>query len=180
MILDGFFFTATGVSVHGFYAGERCACEILSTVTPHLSRRIHCDNVAWTVPRVGFSGYSSVVPVLDRTGAEAACVYCWGPRRFDIAIPGASLSGRVIDRYPKKAILYTGTDDRVRGRIECELDQSLSRERFGDRFPKQFTAWIDESIGPELIVLALSAPFLGVPGMDTGWTEALIHAGFTR
>lgn len=163
MTLSGYFFTVTGLSCHAFFDGERCVCEVLSAVTPGAPIRICADRNAWMVLR----GDRPDIAVLDPDGAEVAALYRWDRRRFEIAVPGASLSGRVVDQRLRRAIVYTALDGEVMGRIESGFDRDITRKWRGEAFPRRYVAELDDDLPPELAALALSAPFLGMDFLES-------------
>lgn len=178
MTLNGYCFTATGITEYAFFHGDRSILRVVHDSLPDAPVRIFGDSGAayafsqpcdWdqfpfgrNMPAPGASN-----PFLSPDGAEAGRLYLLGADHFAVAVPGAALSGRIIHQRLHRSVYYTGMDDEPIARMDYGLERILTREQFGEWFPRRYVAEVAKP--PEnmlLLTLALSAPFLGFDALE--------------
>ena len=169
MILNGYYFAATGVSSHEFYRGDECACRVTQAGLPGEPLRVRAaSGEEWAFMPSEATAPGAALPFLDADGHEAAQLCLWYDGYFAVAIPGAALTGRVIRSHLRRAILYAGIDEVVAVRLQYGLDRAMAREKFGEWFPRRYVATVAEDIDPRLLALALAVPFLGIESIEVG------------
>ena len=99
-------------------------------------------------------------------GAEAGRLYLLGADHFAVAIPGAALNGRIIHERLRRSVYYTALDDEPIARVEYGLERILTREQFGEWFPRRYIAEVIKPPEEVLLTLALSVPFLGFDALE--------------
>ena len=161
MTLDGYFFAATGLSSYAFYDGDECVLSVAHHVLPNEPLRIAAGDRSWTFQPA--PGVDQVF--LDDQGREAARLYRWDACHFAIAAPGVAMTGRVIQDYRHRSILYTGLNEEPIAILEHGFNRLLSRERYGVWSPRRFAATLWDGVDEALRPLALAAPFLGLDGI---------------
>ena len=152
MTLTGYYFNTTGT--YAFYDGERGVCRVVDA--PLQPIRIYRDRAVWTFSR------DSLRITDAHTGAEVARILRLSDRRFVIAMEGAAVTGRVIRRLLRSAIVYTGLDDEEVGRMEYRVDRSKSR----GLSPQRYVATVRSD--DALVAAMLAAPFLDIKGIGVG------------
>ena len=172
MTLNGYYFAATGITEYALFHGDRDILSVSHDCLPDAPVRIRAASGAVFTFARGDSWDGSMpspgasFPFLGPDGAEAGRLYLLSADHFAVAIPGAALNGRIIHERLHRSVCLTGLDDALAARLEYDFDRLLSRERFGEWFPRRYVA---EHVGPgneTLLSLALAAPFLGYEGLE--------------
>lgn len=177
MTLNGYYFTATGISVYAFFHGDRNTLSVTHDSLPDAPLRISTASGAEFTfdPPYNWVDISlarkkpapgTCRPFLDPNGVEAGWLYLLGPDRFAVAVPGAALSGRIIHERLHRSIYYTALDDEPIARVEYGLERILTREQFGQWFPRRYVAEVAKQADEALLSLALSVPFLGFDALE--------------
>lgn len=177
MTLNGYYFTATGVTEYAFFHGDRNTLRVVHDSLPNAPVRIYAATGAeftfsapynWEespfdrkMPEPGAS-----YPFLNPDGTEAGRLYLLGADHFAIAVPDAALGGRIIHERLHRGICYTGMDDEFIARVEYGLERILTREHFGEWFPRRYVAEVAKPPEDTLLALALSVPFLGFDALE--------------
>ncbi len=177
MTLNGYYFTATGITEYAFFHGDKNLLRVSQDSLPDAPARIRAASGAeytfarpldWydapyerKLPAPGAS-----FPFLDQNGAEAGRLYLLGADHFAVAVPGAALSGRIIHHRPHRSVFFTGLDDEPVALVSLGLERILTRERFGEWFPRRYVAEIENQPDESLLSLALCAPFLGFDALE--------------
>jgi hypothetical protein len=177
MTLNGYCFTATGITEYAFFQGDRNTLRVIHESLPNAPVRI-CTASG---PEFAFSApYSweespfgrkkpvpgTSYPFLDPDGVEAGRLYLLGADHFAVAVPGAALSGRIIHERLHRSVYYTALDDEPVASIEHDLERILTREQFGEWFPRRYVAEVAMQPEETLLALALSVPFLGFDALE--------------
>ena len=177
MTLNGYYFSATGISEYAFFHGERNILSMTHNALPDEPVHIHVasgasyilgrplewdgflSNAAMPAPGASF-------PFENADGGEAGLLYLLGADHYAVAMPGAALTGRVIHERPHRSICLTGLDDDLVARLEYGYDRILSRERFGEWSPRRYVVDVYRHADDTLLALALCPPFLGFGGLE--------------
>ena len=77
-----------------------------------------------------------------------------------------TLGGRIIHERLHRSIYYTTLDDEPIARVEYGLERILTREQFGEWFPRRYVAEVAKQPEEALLTLALSVPFLGFDALE--------------
>lgn len=175
MTLNGYYFTATGITEYAFFHGEREVLRVSHTALPDAPVQItSASGMEYSLARPGgwdFSSQSSPgasFPILDAHGEEAGILYLLSPDHFAVSVPGGALTGRVIHERLRRSICFTGMDDSMAAHIEYDFARMPSRERFGEWFPRRYVADIMKHTDETLLTLALAAPFLNFGAIEVG------------
>jgi hypothetical protein len=175
MTLNGYYFTATGITEYAFFHGDKNTLSVSHDSLPDVPMRIcTASGAEYTLaPFYDWSGVPGKAPApgtsypfIDGEGAEAGRLYLLGADHFAVAVPGAALSGRIIHERPHRSVILTGLDDEPVARVEYGLERILSRERFGEWFPRRYVAEVARQPDETLLAFALSAPFLGFESLE--------------
>ena len=177
MTLNGYYFSATGISEYAFFHGERNIFRMTHDALPDEPVHIHvASGTSYTLGRpLEWGGFLSNVampapgasfPFESADGEEAGRLYLLGTDHYAVAMPGAALTGRVIHERPHRSICLTGLDDDLVARVEYGFERILSRERFGEWVPRRYVADVYRQTDDTLLALALCAPFLGFDGLE--------------
>ena len=177
MTLNGYYFSATGISEYAFFHGERNVFSMTHNALPDEPVHIHvASGASYTLGRpLEWGGFLSNAampapgasfPFENADGGEAGLLYLLGTDHYAVAMPGAALTGRVIHERPHRSVCLTGLDDELVARVEYGFDRILSRERFGEWSPRRYVADVYRHAGDTLLALALCAPFLGFEGLE--------------
>ena len=171
MTLNGYYFTATGITQYAFFHGDRELLCVSHDSLPDAPARITVasgDVYTLAAPHGWDDSPDNGVPIAGATypfirpdGAEAGCLYLLGADHFAVSVPGAALSGRVIHERLHRSAFLTDLDDEPVARVEYSLERILTRERFGEWFPRRYVADVAKQPNDTLLSLALAAPFLG-------------------
>ncbi len=172
MTLNGYYFTATGVTEYAFFHGDNNTLAVFHDALPDAPVRIRiATDAAYTLSRPGLwpdalpdgemPAPGASYPFLDAGSAEAGRLYILGLDHFAVAVPGAALTGRIVHERPRRSVILTGMDDELVARMEYGLERILSREQFGEWFPRRYVADVTRQPGEPLLGMALSVPFLG-------------------
>ena len=175
MTLNGYYFTATGITEYGFFHGEREVLRVSHSALPDAPVRITSPSgMEYTLPRPGGWDFLSqprpgaAFPFLDAHGQEAGVLYLLSPDHFAVAVPGSALTGRVIHERLRRSVCFTGMDDALFAHMEYDFARMPSRERFGEWFPRRYVVDIMKHADETLLTLALSAPFLSFGAIEVG------------
>ena len=179
MTLYGYYFTATGVTEYAFFHGDQALLRVMHIPVPNTPVRVYTASGAeytfgqpssWddslsdnVMPSPGAS-----FPFIGADGAEAGRLYLLREDHFAVAVPGAALTGRVIQSRTRRSICFTGMDDALVATLEYGFERMPSRERFGEWFPRRYVAEVMQEADETLLALALAVPFLGFEGIDVG------------
>lgn len=177
MTLNGYYFSATGISEYAFFHGEKSILRISHAALPDEPVRITvAPGAEYTlVHPLAQNGFLSeaekpapgtTFPVQSADGAQAGSLYLLGADHYAVAIPGAALTGRIIHDRAHRSVCLTGLDDELVAQLEYGYERILSRERFGEWFPRRYVADIVKHTDDTLLGLALSVPFLGFEGFE--------------
>lgn len=177
MTLNGYYFTATGITEYAFFHGDKSILCVVHDSLPDAPVRIRAASGAeYTFARpfgwddVPYERKTPVpgasIPFLDRNGAEAGWLYLLGTDHFAVAVPGAALGGRIIHCRPHRGVCLTGLDDEPVAQVALGLERILTRERFGEWFPRRYVAEIESQPDETLLSLALCVPFLGFDTLE--------------
>lgn len=172
MTLNGYYFAATGVSDYAFYHGDRDVLHLLHDGLPDAPLRLQASSgeeytLATSADQQGVKPVPGAsFPFRDREGAEAGRLFLLSADHFAVAIPGAALNGRIIHDRARRSACYTGLDDELVVRLEYGFERMLSREQFGEWFPRRYVADVLKPVDETLLAMALSAPFLGFEGLE--------------
>ena len=172
MTLNGYYFTATGITEYALFHGDRDILTVSHDSLPETPVRIRAASGAvfsfagsgnWdgSMPGPGAS-----FPFLDADGAEAGRLYLLSADYFAVAVPGAALNGRITHERLHRSVCLTGLDDALAARLDYDFERVLSRERFGEWFPRRYVAELVRPENETLLSLALAAPFLGFDGLE--------------
>ena len=172
MTLNGYYFAATGVSDYAFYHGDRDVLHLLHDGLPDAPMRLRASSgEEYTI--VSSADQQGVKPApgasfafMDRGGEEAGWLYLLSADHFAVAIPGTALNGRIIHDRARRSACYTGFDDELVVRLEYGFERMLSREQFGEWFPRRYVADVLKPVDETLLAMALSAPFLGFERLE--------------
>jgi len=177
MTLNGYYFTATGITEYAFFHGDRNTLRVVHDSMPNAPVRLYTASgmeFAFSAPfnweespfsrKMPDPGAS--YPFLGPDGAEAGRLYLLGADHFAVAMPGAALSGRIIHERLRRSVYYTALDDEPIARVEYGLERILTREQFGEWFPRRYVAEVSKPPEEALLALALSAPFLGFDALE--------------
>jgi hypothetical protein len=63
-------------------------------------------------------------------------------------------------------VYYTALDDESVASVEHDLERILTREQFGEWFPRRYVAEVAMQPEETLLALALSVPFLGFDTLE--------------
>jgi len=164
-ILNGYYFTATGVSEYAFFDGELCVLRVVHSGLFGGPVFIQAGDREWSFIRN--SNPADVCHAFtDAEGNETGWLYHWDAAHFAVSVPGAALTGRINRSHLRRSILYTGLDEEVVALLGYSVDHSLSRERFGEWFPRRYVATVWGDI--DSCMPALAAPFLWLGGIEVG------------
>jgi hypothetical protein len=97
---------------------------------------------------------------------EAGRLYLLGADHFAVAVPGMALGGRIIPERLHRSVYYTAPDDEPIASVEYGLERILTREQFGEWFPRRYVAEVARRPEETLLALALSVPFLGFDTLE--------------
>jgi hypothetical protein len=81
-------------------------------------------------------------------------------------LPGAALAGRIIHERLHRRVFFTEYDDEPIARVEYGIERILTREQFGEWFPRRYVAEVFKQPEQPLLALALATPFLGFDTLD--------------
>lgn len=175
MTLNGYYFTATGITEYAFFHGEREVLRVCHTALPDAPVKItSASGTEYTVARPDGWDYLSQpkpgasFPFLNAQGGEAGMLYLLSPDHYAVAVPGHALTGRVIHERLRRSICLTGLDDALVAHMEYDFARMPSRERFGEWFPRRYVADIMKHTDETLLTLALAAPFLSFGAIEVG------------
>ena len=177
MTLNGYCFTATDITEYAFFHGDRNILRVIHESLPNAPVRI-CSasgsEFAFSVPygwdespigrKMPLPGAS--YPFLGLDGMEAGRLYLLGADHFAVAIPGSALGGRIIRERLHRSVYYTALDDEPVARVDYGLERVLSREQFGEWFPRRYVAEVANQPEEALLALALAVPFLGFDAIE--------------
>lgn len=177
MTLNGYYFTATGITEYAFFHGDRDTLRVVHDSLPNAPVMIRAASGMEFAFRAPYDWEESPFnrkmpapgasyPFLSPDGAEAGRLYLLGADHFAVAIPGAALNGRIIHERLHRSVYYTALDDEPIARVEYGLERILTREQFGEWFPRRYVAEVAKQPEEALLVLALSAPFLGFDALE--------------
>ena len=177
MILNGYYFTATGVTEYAFFHGDRNTLRVVHDSLPNAPVRIYAATGAeftfsapynWEESPFGrnMPDPGASYPFLSPDGTEAGRLYLLGADHFTVTVPNAALGGRIIHERLHRSIYYTGMDDESIARVEYGLERILTREQFGEWFPRRYVAEVTKPLEDTLLALALSVPFLGFDALE--------------
>ena len=177
MTLNGYYFTATGITEYAFFHGDRSTLRVVHDSLPDVPVRIYAASGAEFAFNAPYSWEESPMgrkmpapgasyPFLGQDGSEVGWLYLLGADHFAVAIPGAALGGRIIHERMHRSIYYTTLDDEPIARVEYGLERILTREQFGEWFPRRYVAEVAKQPEEALLTLALSVPFLGFDALE--------------
>lgn len=177
MTLNGYYFTATGITEYAFFHGDKSIVSICHESLPSKPVRIRdASSARYTLARPfdweashddkRMPGPGASFPFLAEDGTEAGRLYLLGADHFAVAVPGAALTGRIIHERLHRSAYLTGLDDEPVARVEYGLERILTREQFGEWFPRRYVAEVSKPPEQPLIALALSVPFLGFDTLE--------------
>lgn len=172
MTYNGYYFAATGVTEYAFYHGERNMLSVSHAALPDAPIQVRASTgTAYAINRpYGWFDEAPVpgasFPFLGPDGSEAGRLYLLGTDHFAVAVPGAALNGRIIHERLHRSVCLTSLDDALVARVEYDFERILSREQFGEWFPRRYVVELARHADEPLLGLALSAPFLGFKGLE--------------
>ena len=172
MTLNGYYFTATGITEYALFHGDRDILTVSHDSLPDAPVRIRAASGAVFTFARGDSWDGSMpspgasFPFLGSDGAEAGRLYLLSADHFAVAIPGAALNGRIIHERLHRSVYYTALDDEPVASVEHDLERILTREQFGEWFPRRYVAEVAMQPEETLLALALSVPFLGFDTLE--------------
>ena len=173
MTLDGYCFTATGISQYAFFHEDKEQVCVSHVVLPDAPVRIVCASGAeYTLSPSGVQsawespGTGAFFSVLDDQGGEAGFLYVLSEDHFAVSIPGDALTGRIVRDRLRRSVCFTGLDDVLVARLECRFARMPSRECFGEWFPRRYVAEVMKHTHESLLAFALAVPFLGFDGIE--------------
>lgn len=177
MTLNGYYFTATGITEYAFFHGDRSILSVVHDSLPDAPIRIlTASGAEYTLSRPfdwEDTPYGERLPMPgssyafhDSDGNQAGWLYTLGADHFAVAVPGAALAGRIIHERLHRRVFFTEYDDEPIARVEYGIERILTREQFGEWFPRRYVAEVFKQPEQPLLALALATPFLGFDTLD--------------